>query len=106
MNDPIVVLITASSDEEAARIAQAVVAEHLAACVNIISGVHSVFFWEAKTQNAQESLLICKSRQPLLQRLIDRVKSLHSYSIPEIIALPVVAGSQDYLAWISESTQS
>ena len=104
MNEGIVVLITAGSDEEAARIAQALVDEHLAACVNIIPAVQSVFFWESKTQTAREALLVCKSRAPLLQKIIDRVKALHSYSVPEIIALPIFGGSSDYLAWLREST--
>ena len=105
MNEGIVVLITAGSDEEAARIAGALVDEHLAACVSTISGIQSVFFWEAKTQTARESLLICKSRAPLLGCIIRRVKALHSYSVPEIIALPLLGGSADYLAWIKESTR-
>ena len=104
MKEGIVVLITAGSDDESARIAQALVDEHLAACVNIIPAIQSVFFWEGRTQTARESLLICKSRASLLQNIIGRVKSLHSYSVPEIIALPIVGGSSDYLAWVREST--
>jgi periplasmic divalent cation tolerance protein len=98
------VLITASSEEEATKIAKSLVDEHLAACVNIINQVRSVFFWEGKTQDAQETLLICKSRKPLIEKLISRVRSLHSYSVPEIIALPIVAGSNDYLDWVKRST--
>jgi periplasmic divalent cation tolerance protein len=104
VNEGIVVLITAGSDEEAARIAHALVDEHLAACVNIIPAIQSVFFWESKTQTTRESLLVCKSRASLLQRIIDRVKALHSYSVPEIIALPIFGGASDYLAWVQEST--
>ncbi len=104
MNEGIVVLITAGSDEEAARIAQALVDEHLAACVNIIPAIQSFFFWDGKTQTARESLLICKSRASLLQSIIGRVKALHSYSVPEILALPIAGGSPDYLAWVREST--
>ncbi len=106
MNDGIIVLITASSDIEAARIAEVLVGEHLAACVNIVSGIQSVFFWDEKIQNSRESLLICKSRSGLLQNLISRVKAIHSYSVPEIIALPIVGGSTDYLTWLRESTAS
>jgi periplasmic divalent cation tolerance protein len=105
VNDGIVVLITAGSEEEATKISESLVDEHLAACVNIVSGIQSLFFWEAKTQTARESLLICKSRAPLLPSLISRVKALHSYSVPEIIALPIVGGSADYLAWIGETTR-
>jgi periplasmic divalent cation tolerance protein len=104
MNDGIVVLITASSGDEAARIGKALVEEHLAACVNIVSPVRSFFFWEGKTQDAQEVLMLCKSRKHLMEKLIERIKSLHSYSVPEIVALPVVAGSEDYLAWFRENT--
>ncbi len=104
MADEIIVLVTAASGEEASAIARALVNEHLAACVNIAAEVQSVFFWEGKTQDARESLLICKSRLPLLDELIRRVKQLHSYSVPEIIALPIIAGSREYLGWLREST--
>jgi periplasmic divalent cation tolerance protein len=105
MADEIIVLITAGPGEEATAIATALVDEHLAACVNIVSEVRSLFFWEGKTQDAREALLICKSRRPLLEKLITRVKALHSYTVPEIIALPIVAGSRDYLDWIQKSTK-
>jgi len=100
----IIVLITASSKEEAAKIGTALVEEHLAACVNIVPEIRSLFFWEGKTQDERESLLVCKSRQPLLEQLITRVKALHSYTVPEVLALPIVGGSSEYLAWLREST--
>jgi periplasmic divalent cation tolerance protein len=105
MAGEIIVLITASSEEEAAKIGSALVDEHLAACVNIVPGVRSLFFWEGKTQDGRELLLICKSRQTLLERIIARVKSLHSYTVPEVIALPVAGGSEDYLRWLREATR-
>lgn len=105
MAGEIIVLITASSEDEAAKIGSALVDEHLAACVNIVPGVRSLFFWEGKTQDGRELLLICKSRQPLLERIIARVKSLHSYTVPEVIALPVAGGSEDYLRWLRDSTR-
>lgn len=105
MADEIIVLITASSEAEAAKIGAALVDERLAACVNIVPGVRSLFFWEGKTQDERELLLICKSRQPLLERIIARVKSLHSYTVPEVIALPVAGGSEDYLRWLRDSTR-
>jgi periplasmic divalent cation tolerance protein len=101
----IIVLITASSEAEAVKISNALVEEHLAACVNIVPGIRSLFFWEGKTQDEKETLLIVKSRQPLLDRLITRVKSVHSYTVPEIIALPVIGGSGDYLTWLKETTK-
>lgn len=105
MAEEIIVLITASSEDEAAKIGSALVDEHLAACVNIVPGVRSLFFWGGKTQDAPELLLICKSRQPLLERIIARVKSLHSYTVPEVVALAVVGGSEDYLRWLRDATK-
>ncbi len=105
MSDPIVVLMTAGSNEEAARIAKALVDEHLAACVNILPGVRSFFFWEGATQDAAETLLVCKSTRRSMDRIINRVKELHSYSVPEIIALPVIAGLPSYLEWVRDSTR-
>jgi periplasmic divalent cation tolerance protein len=104
MADEVIVLITASSKEEAVNIGRALVDEHLGACVNVVPEVFSLFFWEGKTQNAREALLIVKSRLSLLDKIIARVKSLHSYSVPEVIALPIIAGSQEYLDWVKAST--
>ena len=104
MTDAIVVLITASTAEEAAKLAKSLVDDRLAACVNIVAGVRSFFFWDGATQDAGETLLICKSRMPLMDGIIGRVRELHSYTLPEIIALPVVAGSPPYLDWLRNST--
>ena len=105
MTDAIVILITAGSADEAAVIARTLVDEHLAACVNILPGVRSFFFWEGATQDASETLMICKSRSPLLEPVIARVRSLHSYAVPEIIALPIAGGLPDYLTWLDNSTK-
>ena len=105
MAEEIVILITAGSSEEGAKIAQTLVAEHLAACVNSISGVRSFFFWEGKAQDAVEVLLVCKSRMALMEKVIERVRSIHSYTVPEIIALPIMAGLPSYLAWVNDSTK-
>jgi len=105
MAGEIIVLITASSADEAARIGTALVDEHLAACVNVVPQIPSLFFWEGKTRDEQEALLICKSRLQILDGLISRVKALHSYTIPEILALPIVGGSSDYIAWMVEATK-
>ena len=104
MSEEIIILVTSSSPDEAAKIAKALVDEHLAACVNVLSGVRSFFFWEGRTQETSETLLICKSRLPVMDRVIARVRDLHSYTVPEIIALPVTAGLPEYLRWVAEST--
>jgi len=98
-----VVLVTASSMEEADKIARAIVGERLAACVNILGGVKSYFWWEEKIDEAQEILLVIKSEENRIPRLIERVKNLHSYSVPEVIALPVAEGNPDYLKWLEKS---
>jgi periplasmic divalent cation tolerance protein len=105
VGDEIIVLITTSTRDEAAKIGKVLVDEHLAACVNIVPEVRSLFFWEGKTQNERETLLICKSRLPRMEQLVERVKSLHSYTVPEVVALPIVAGSRDYLDWVKDATQ-
>ena len=99
----IVVLITAKDQEEAKKIADHLLSGKLAACVNIVPGVQSVFWWENKIDNAQEVLLIVKSKKTLFKRIVSAVREVHSYSVPEIIALPIVNGHKDYLKWISDS---
>jgi len=100
MPEPLVVLMTAGSQEEAERIAQALVAEMLAACVNVVPGVTSIYRWEGQVQRDQEWLLLAKSRRDVLDRLVERVQALHSYEVPEIIALPLAGGSEPYLDWL------
>ncbi|MGC8787070.1 MAG: divalent-cation tolerance protein CutA [Anaerolineae bacterium] len=101
----LVVLITASSTEEAQRIAHALVEERLAACVNLIAPIESVYRWQEQVQVDQEVLLIVKTTAAAIEKLAERVKQLHSYELPEIIALPILAGAKDYLRWIDEQTQ-
>ncbi|MCC6543201.1 MAG: divalent-cation tolerance protein CutA [Nitrospirae bacterium] len=100
----IVILITAGSMDEGERIADSLVENHLVACVNLVPSVKSVFFWRGKTDQQSEVLLIAKSRMALLEQIIDHVKQIHSYSVPEIIAIPVIGGSEDYLKWVEETT--
>ncbi|MGD9405462.1 MAG: divalent-cation tolerance protein CutA, partial [Anaerolineae bacterium] len=100
MQERLVVLITAGSQEEADRIANTLVAEMLAACVNVLPGVTSVYRWEGEVQRDQEWLLVTKTTREVLDDLVRRVQAIHSYDLPEIIALPVVGGSQGYLRWI------
>ncbi len=100
----IVVLVTTSSVEEAQRIGHAIVDERLAACANVLGGVGSRYWWQGRVEEASEALLILKTRQDRLTALTARVRELHTYTIPEVIALPIVGGNPDYLAWIDEST--
>ena len=106
MEKEIVVLITASSEAEAEKVGKTLVEEKLAACVNLVRGVDSIFFWEGKVCRENEVLLLVKTRSDLFSALTAQVKSLHSYTVPEIIALPILQGSEDYLRWIRESTRS
>ena len=102
----IVALVTASSEDEAQGIAHALVSEKLAACANIIKDIRSIYFWDGKVQDDSEVLLVIKTRAELFDQLKDRVIELHSYDVPEVIALDILNGSSDYLSWISESTRS
>lgn len=99
----VVVFVTASSAEEAGRIGRALVDERLAACANVVPGVASTYWWQGRVEDAREALLILKTRQDLVARLTARVKALHSYTVPEVIAVPVVGGNADYLRWIDDS---
>jgi periplasmic divalent cation tolerance protein len=98
----IVVYVTAGSLEEASRLAQALVEERLAACVNQIGPVQSVYRWEGKLEQSEERLLIIKTRRDLFPAVEKRVRELHSYAVPEIVALPIVEGNHDYLRWLGE----
>lgn len=99
----IIVFVTASSRPEAGRIAQALLKNRLVACVNIVDKIESFFWWQAKIDSAKETLLVIKSKKAKLGKIIKTVKSIHSYQVPEIIALPVIAGNSPYLKWIDES---
>ena len=96
----IVVFITARNAEEAEKIGKTLVKRRQAACVNIIPEVSSHFWWKDKLDSSKESLLVVKTRDSLLPDIIKSVKKIHSYSVPEIIALPIVGGNPDYLDWI------
>ena len=98
----IVVLVTAAGDDEARLIAKVLLEQRKAACVNIMSGVVSLFQWRDKIDQASESLLVIKTSQSLLDEVVVLVKEMHSYENPEIIALPVLGGSSNYLDWIGK----
>lgn len=104
MPEYIVVLITAPNEEEAANIAKELVGAQLAACVNIIRGLRSLYRWQGKIEDEDEVLMVAKTRRELFEGLQKKVKELHSYSVPEIIALPIVEGSEEYLKWLGEET--
>ncbi len=104
MPNEIIVLITTPSSREARTIGRRLVEEKLAACANIIPQVASLFYWQGKICRERESLMVIKTQRSCFDRLVKRVQSLHSYSVPEIIALPIVRGSKDYLRWIRKTT--
>ena len=101
----LMVFVTASSTEEAETIARAMVEERLAACANLVPSVSSVFRWEGRIEREEEVLIILKSRRMLLDRLVERVRELHSYEVPEVVALPIVGGSDAYLDWLRKETE-
>lgn len=102
MREFIVVYVTVGSVAEGERLARALVQQRLAACVNRISAVRSTYRWQGQVEQGDEELLIIKSGKDLFPLIQQRVKELHSYSVPEIIALPIVDGSKDYLKWLDE----
>ena len=102
MSEFIVVLVTVGSSKEGERLARALVEEQLAACVNRITGVQSIYRWQGQVERSEEELLIIKSRRDLFDRLKKRVQALHSYSVPEVIALPILDGSESYLRWLDD----
>lgn len=105
MSDSIVVLVTCGSEEEGLKIARTLVEERLAACVNLLFPIRSIYRWEGKTCDEKEWLLIIKTEKERFEELEEKVKSLHSYSVPEIIGLPIVEGSSSYLHWLEEMTK-
>lgn len=103
--EPVVVLITVPSADVGRQIARALVDERLAACVNLLPPMTSIYRWQGAVEEESEQLLICKTRRALAPALIEAVKSRHPYEVPEIIALPLVAGFQPYLDWIAAETR-
>jgi len=102
----VVVLVTCPDEGSALRIAGELLDGRLAACVNVISGLRSFFWWEGKVEEALEALLIIKTRSSLLGELTKRIRELHPYEVPEVIALPIVGGSEDYMEWVKEETKA
>jgi periplasmic divalent cation tolerance protein len=106
MSEPgsaLVVLVTAPSEEAALTLARALVDERLAACVNVVPGVTSIYTWQGKREETAEALLVIKTAAPGYAALERRVLELHPYSVPEVLALPVAAGAHAYVQWVRES---
>lgn len=98
----VIVYITASNIEEAKDLVEVIVKERLAACANVVERVESVYWWKGKLERDNESLIILKTREDKLDELIKRVRQLHSYENPEIVAVPILKGSAEYLKWIDD----
>ena len=101
-NEHIIVMVTTARKEEAETIAQRLLEAKLIACANIIGPVHSRFLWSGKIDRAEEYLVLMKSRKDLFGVLLESVKALHSYEVPEILAVPIVDGSKAYLDWMAD----
>ena len=99
------IYITAKDRDEARRIGRALVEARLAACANVIDGVSSLYWWEGAVQDEVEALLIAKTRESLVPELIEKVKSLHSYSCPCIVSVPISDGNPEFLKWINDETR-
>src|SRR5712692_73604 len=105
MTDSIVIFVTAGSEAEAEILATALVEEQLAACVNILSPIRSIYRWEGKVADDREWLLLIKTRAERFAAVEAKVKALHSYQVPEVIALPIVAGAEGYMRWLRGETE-
>lgn len=106
MDDRVVLYVTCGSREEALKIGRALVEERLAACANVLSPHTAIYRWEGAVQEDPEIGLLLKTRRPLVDRATERVKALHGYSVPCVVALPVVGGNPDFLAWIGGETEA
>ena len=98
----LVVFITTSSVKEAEKIAQVLLEKRLAACINIVPGVHSRFWWKGKIERCDEALMIIKSKGEVFDELVESVRAIHTNQVPEILALPLQRGFSEYLAWIEQ----
>ena len=104
-DEPVVVLLTAANGEEAVRLADMLIGAHLAACVQILPEMESVYRWQGKIERQPEVLLLAKTVRSKFEELEKQVRALHSYETPEIIAIPIVAGSTPYLEWLRASVE-
>lgn len=104
MSRPVFIYMTAGTAEEAKRISRILIEERLAACVNILGGVASVYWWEGKVQEDEEVAFIAKTRQGLVNDVVARVKDLHSYDCPCVVSVSIDGGNTDFLQWIQDQT--
>ena len=102
----IIVLVTCPDKENANKISSSLIEKKLAACVNTITNVESIFRWKGKIEKSSENLLIIKSKKRLLKKLITDVQQNHPYQLPEILALPIIGGSKAYIDWLNNETQT
>ena len=100
------VYMTTASRDEARKIGRALVEERLAACANVIDGMESVYWWQGKLTEDRETVLIAKTRAELVPALTERVRALHSYTVPCVVALPLMGGNPDYMAWLEAETKA
>ena len=105
MTDKLIVFVTCGNRDEAERIATAVVDDRLAACVNVLPGVRSCYVWEEKLTWSDEVMLVIKTTEARYVALQSKIRELHSYDVPEIVAMPIAMGFDKYLAWIANSTK-
>ncbi|MFH1362247.1 MAG: divalent-cation tolerance protein CutA [bacterium] len=99
------IYITCQDKAEAKKIGRALVEGRLAACVNILDNMESLYWWEGKLEEGKETVIIAKTRASLVEQVVKKVKELHSYDNPCVVALPIEAGSLDYLAWLEKETK-
>ena len=99
------VYMTCADRDEAENIGTVLVERRLAACVNILDGMHSLYWWEGEVQRGEETVLIAKTRQESVGELTEAVKAMHGYEVPCVVALDIAGGNQDFLAWIREETR-
>jgi len=104
VEDFILILVTASSEEEAKKIAFSLMEKRFAACINLVKDIESIYRWKGKISDEKEVLMLIKTRKKLYKSVEEEVKKLHSYEVPEIIALPIISGSKDYLYWMDSET--
>jgi periplasmic divalent cation tolerance protein len=105
MTDKRIVLTTASSEDEAEKIARHLVERRLAACVNVVPRIHSIYRWRDKVESSQEWLLLIKTTAERFPEVRDAIRVLHSYQLPECLAVTIADGSEDYLEWLADSIQ-